>query len=96
MYIVKCTSDQALLEVAVAVAGGIDYEDKDAVHVGVEVAEHSFGQLELGAEVVRNIETRVAQVLACPQTVGQHERVHAEERNSRERGLGELSVLQIS
>ena len=47
MYIVKCTSDQTLPEIAVAVAGGVDYEDQDAVQVGIEVAEHPFGQLEL-------------------------------------------------
>ena len=54
MYSVKC-SYQTLTQVAVTVSGGVDDEDQDAVHVGIEVAEHSFGQLELGAEVVRDI-----------------------------------------
>ena len=87
MYIVKCTSDQALPEIAVAVAGGIDYNDKESVHVGVEVVEHSFGQLELGTEIVRYVETWVTDVLAGPQSVWKSKRLHPEERNSLERGV---------
>ena len=42
-------SDQALAKIAVAVSGGINDENQDPVHVGIEITEHSFWELELWA-----------------------------------------------
>ena len=101
MYIDLCTlstvhSYQTLPQVAVAVAGGIHDEDKDAVHVWIEVAEHSFRELERRCQIVCDVEAAVPKILACPQAVRQCEAVDSEEGNGFERDLGELSVLKIA
>ena len=88
-------SDQALAKIAVAVAGGIDNQNQDAVHVRIEVAEHSFGELELWAEIIRDEKAAVPQILARPKAVRKNETVYSEEGNDLERGLPELSVLKI-
>ena len=94
MYILG--SDQALTQVAVAVAGGIDNENQNAVHVRIEVAEHAFRELELRAEIIRDEEAAVPNILTCPEAVRENEAVYSEEGNCLERGLPELTVLKIT
>ena len=88
-------SDQALAKVAVAVAEGIDNQNQDAVHVRIEVAEHTFRKLERRSQIVGYEETAVPQILACPEAVRENETVYSEEGNCIERGLPELTVLNI-
>ena len=88
-------SDQALTEVAVAVAGGVHDENQNPIHVGIEIAEHSFRKLERWGNIIGYEEAAVAQIFACPEAVGKNETVYSEEGNSLERGLPELSVLKI-
>ena len=99
MYIVKCTffgSNQTLAKVAVAVAGGIDNQNQDAIHVRIEVAEHTFRKLERRSQIVGYEEAAVPQILACPKAVRENETVYSEEGNGLKRGLPELTVLKIT
>ena len=88
-------SDQALTKVAVAVAGGIDNQNQDAVHVRIKVAEHAFRELERRSKIIGYEETAVPNILACPKAVRENKAVYSEEGNGLERGLPELSVLEI-
>ena len=93
MYILG--SDQALAKIAVAVAGGIDNQNQDAVHIRIEVAEHAFRELERRSKIIGYEEATVPNILACPEAVRENEAVYSEEGNGLERGFPKLSVLKI-
>ena len=88
--------DQALPQVAVTVAGRVDDQHKDPVHLRIEIVEDSFRELYLGAEIVSDKQAAVTDVFACPKAVRKSETIDSIEGDDSERCLCKLAVLKIS